>query len=63
MDQRELKAGVTDADEDRRNFLKSCGKFAAITPPALAVLMSTTLRAQASDGRYRKPSHKHHFDD
>jgi hypothetical protein len=39
------------ADEDRREFLKACGKFASITPPALALLMSTTLKAQASSHR------------
>ena len=51
MDQRGHQTGIDDADDDRRKFLKSCGKFAAITPPALAVLMTTTLRAQASSGR------------
>jgi len=51
MDQNENSASVNDADEDRRNFLKSCGKFASITPPALAIMMSTTLRAQASSNR------------
>jgi hypothetical protein len=27
--------------EDRRNFLKSAGRFAAITPPAITLLLST----------------------
>ncbi len=57
MDQNENSASVNDADEDRRTFLKSCGKFASITPPALAIMMSTTLRAQASSHR-----HRHHDD-
>ena len=41
---------------DRRKFLKSAGKFAAATPPAIALLMSTTLEANAigrSGGRYK----------
>jgi hypothetical protein len=43
-----------DADgEDRRAFLKSCGKFAAVTPPAMTLLLSTSLTstAIASSGR------------
>lgn len=44
-----------DADgEDRRAFLKSCGKFAAVTPPAMTLLLSTSLTSAAiasSDGR------------
>lgn len=37
-----------DADgEDRRDFLKSCGKFAAVTPPAMTLLLSTSLTSAA----------------
>lgn len=35
------------SDDDRREFLKTCGKFAAVTPPALAVLLSTSLTSDA----------------
>ena len=35
------------ADEDRRRFLAACGKFAAVTPPAITVLLSTSLNSTA----------------
>jgi hypothetical protein len=35
------------ADDDRRKFLASCGKFAAITPPAITMLLSTSLNSEA----------------
>ncbi|MBR0830150.1 hypothetical protein JQ596_31940 [Bradyrhizobium manausense] len=41
---------MTDLDsdsEDRREFLKSCGKFAAVTPPAVTLLLSTSLTSSA----------------
>ena len=40
---------ITDggADEDRRKFLASCGKFAAVTPPAITMLLSTSLNSKA----------------
>jgi hypothetical protein len=34
-------------DEDRREFLKTCGKFAAVTPPAMTMLLSTSLTSNA----------------
>jgi hypothetical protein len=34
-------------DEDRRKFLAACGRFAAVTPPALTVLLSTSLNSEA----------------
>ena len=37
----------TDADLARRNFLKSCGKFAVVTPPAMSLLLSTSLDSPA----------------
>jgi hypothetical protein len=39
----------TDAplDDDRRKFLAACGKFAVVTPPALTVLLSTSLNSKA----------------
>lgn len=42
------------ADEDRRRFLAACGKFAIVTPPAVTVLLSTSLTSTAvaeSSGR------------
>ncbi len=36
-----------NADEDRRRFLAVCGKFAVVTPPALTVLLSTSLTSTA----------------
>jgi hypothetical protein len=33
--------------DDRREFLKKCGRFAAVTPPAIAVLLSTSLTSEA----------------
>lgn len=38
---------ATEANEDRRKFLASCGKFAAVTPPAIAMLLSTSLNSEA----------------
>jgi hypothetical protein len=31
------------SNDDRREFLKKCGKFAAVTPPAVTLLLSTSL--------------------
>jgi hypothetical protein len=39
-----------DANEDRREFLATCGKFAAVTPPAITVLLSTSLTSDAIAG-------------
>ena len=43
----------TRAEDDRRAFLKNCGRFAVITPPAVTFLLSTSMssRAIASSGR------------
>lgn len=35
------------ADKDRRKFLASCGKFAIVTPPAVTLLLSTSLNSTA----------------
>lgn len=46
-----------DQDEDRRQFLKTCGRFAAVTPPAFTLLLSTSLTSNvvaASMGRSGK---------
>lgn len=35
------------AVEDRRHFLHNCGRFAATVPPALTILLSTSLTSEA----------------
>jgi len=35
------------ADIARRAFLESCGKFAVVTPPAISLLLSTSLSSPA----------------
>lgn len=40
-------AHLDTENEDRREFLKSCGKFAAVTPPAMTLLLSTSLTSTA----------------
>lgn len=37
----------TEQDNDRREFLKACGRFAAVTPPAMTILLSTSLTSDA----------------
>jgi len=34
-------------DDDRRAFLKTCGRFAVVTPPAMTLLLSTSLTSTA----------------
>lgn len=34
-------------DDDRRAFLKTCGRFAAVTPPVMTLLLSTSLTSTA----------------
>jgi hypothetical protein len=41
---------MTDQDEDRRKFLATCGRFAAVTPPTITLLLSTTLTSNAIAG-------------
>jgi len=44
--------------EDRRKFLISAGRFAAVTPPAITLLLSTSLTSDAiahSGGRNGGP--------
>jgi hypothetical protein len=43
----ELAPEEAPIDEDRRVFLAKCGRFAVITPPAMTILLSTTLNSQA----------------
>lgn len=37
----------SEANEDRRKFLAMCGKYAAVTPPAITLLLSTSLNSPA----------------
>ena len=38
---------ILAATEDRRRFLKTCGRFAATVPPAMTIMLSTSLSSQA----------------
>jgi len=38
--------GTRQENDDRREFLKACGRFAAITPPAITMLLSTSLTSK-----------------
>jgi hypothetical protein len=35
------------SDAERRKFLAACGKFAVVTPPAITMLLSTSLTSNA----------------
>jgi hypothetical protein len=35
------------SEADRRKFLETCGKFAVVTPPAITMLLSTSLTSDA----------------
>lgn len=41
------RSGESRAEQDRRTFLRSCGRFAAVTPPAVTLLLSTSLNSGA----------------
>lgn len=43
----EVTNGPDEADKDRRKFLASCGRFAVVTPPAITMLLSTSLTSDA----------------
>ena len=36
-----------ELDADRRRFLAACGRFAVVTPPAVTLLLSTSLHSNA----------------
>ena len=42
-----MPAWNKDEDDDRREFLKTCGRFVAVTPPAMTLLLSTSLTSRA----------------
>jgi len=52
----------TPLDDDRRKFLATCGRFAVVTPPALTVLLSTSLnsKAIAHSGGRGGDEYRHH---
>ncbi|RVH24223.1 hypothetical protein CN211_31725 [Sinorhizobium meliloti] len=35
------------AEQDRREFLKACGRFASVTSPTVTMLLSTSLTSDA----------------
>ena len=38
---------LSSGEDDRRDFLKTCGRFALTVPPAMTVLLSTSLSSPA----------------
>lgn len=43
----EQQVPSSEAEQDRRKFLATCGKFAVVTPPAITLLLSTSLNSTA----------------
>lgn len=43
-------AGLKSEEQARRDFLRKAGRFAAVTPPAIALLLGTTLDSRAIAG-------------
>lgn len=46
-DQSTSDTEASASENDRRRFLMSCGRFAATVPPAMTVLLSTSLTSEA----------------
>jgi hypothetical protein len=44
---REVQKSDHVEQDDRRSFLKACGRFAAVTPPVVTTLLSTSLSTKA----------------
>ena len=38
---------LTRSADDRRRFLAACGRFAVVTPPAMTLMLSTSLSSDA----------------
>jgi hypothetical protein len=38
---------LTRSADDRRRFLAACGRFAVVTPPAMTLMLSTSLTSDA----------------
>jgi len=47
----------TPAEDNRRGFLKKCGTFAVVTPPAVSFLLSTTMSSKAIAASGGRPGH------
>jgi hypothetical protein len=47
MEHDKTPADDDSSSPDRRDFLKKCGTFAAVTPPAITMLLSTSLTSKA----------------
>ena len=43
--------------DDRRDFLKKCGKFALVTPPTVSFLLSTSMSSRAIAASSGRPGH------
>ncbi|MCW2317852.1 hypothetical protein M2322_003417 [Rhodoblastus acidophilus] len=56
--QNEPGPGADGAEADRRKFLASLGRFSVVTPPAITLLLSTTLTSEAI--AQSGASHGHH---
>lgn len=64
---------VEDTVADRRKFLATCGRFSVVTPPAITLLLSTSLATKAialsggrgwsGDGDRDWRPHEHHYHD
>jgi hypothetical protein len=46
--------------DDRRQFIAACGKFAIVTPPAITLLLSTSLNSTAIAS---SSGHREHYED
>ena len=44
MEKTPLETSALPEGEARRQFLAKCGRFAAVTPPAMTMLLSVTLK-------------------
>lgn len=56
------KDDTNSSASDRRAFLQKCGRLAIITPPAISMLLSTSLTSDAiakSGGDRARPGHGH----
>ena len=51
------KIDTDQANEARRRFLKTCGKFAVVTPPVVSLMLSSSDKAFATvKSGYTAPS-------
>ena len=47
----------TEAADNRREFLKKCGRFAVVTPPAVTFMLSTSMSSKAIAQSAGRPGH------